>query len=87
MVCIGTGDDRAEHDRLVGLVLEVSIPELVELGTHLLQLLFSRTNLISTVSLLGGGRDNCNCHLEASINGVGREASFLRTDLPLLEQL
>ena len=40
-----TRHDRAEHDRLVGLVLEVGIPKLIELRSHLLQLLFRWTNL------------------------------------------
>ena len=38
MVGVGTGDDGAEHDGLVGLVLEVFVPEVVELGAHLLEL-------------------------------------------------
>ena len=85
MVSVRSGDDGAEHDGLkcvstkdlklskpsylVWLVLEVSVPELVELRSHLLKLLLGRTNL------------------EAGVDRVGGEASLLRADLPLLEEL
>lgn len=49
MVGVGSVDDGAEHDRLVGLVLEVGVPQLVEFGAHLLQLCFSRADLESGV--------------------------------------
>ena len=48
VVGIGTSDDRAEHDGLVGLVLEVAVPELVKLRTHLLELFLGGTNLYMT---------------------------------------
>lgn len=39
MVGVCTSNDRAEHNGLVGLVLEVGVPQLVEFGTHLLEFL------------------------------------------------
>ena len=49
MVGVGASDDRAKHDGLVGLVLEVAVPELVELRSHGLQLLLSWTNLEASI--------------------------------------
>ena len=43
-------DDGSEHHRLVGLVLEVTVPELVEFRSHLLQFLLGGTDLYQTVS-------------------------------------
>lgn len=57
------------HYGLVGLVLEVLVPEGVEFGAHFLQLFLAGANL------------------EAGVDGVRRETSLLRRDLPLLEQL
>lgn len=49
MVGVCSGDDGAKHDGLVGLVLEVSVPELVELRAHLLELRLGRANLEASV--------------------------------------
>ena len=54
VVCIRPRDDRAEHDGLVGLVLEVPVPELVEFGAHLLQLLLSGTDLEAGIDRVRG---------------------------------
>lgn len=45
VVCVGTSNDGAKHDGLVGLVLEVTVPELIKLRSHLLHLLLGRANL------------------------------------------
>lgn len=49
-----SSDDGTEHDRLVGLVFEVSIPQLVEFGSHLLQLLFGGANFEPGIDGVGG---------------------------------
>ena len=42
--------NRAKHDGLVGLVLEVRLPELVELRTHFLELSFGWADLMGNVN-------------------------------------
>ena len=49
VVRVRARDDRAKHDRLVGLVLEVGVPEVVELRTHFLQLGLSWSDLKCTM--------------------------------------
>ena len=49
VVRVRTSDDRGEHDGLVGLVLEVPVPEVVKFGAHLLELLLGRTDLPSSI--------------------------------------
>ena len=62
MVGVGTGDNGTEHDGLVWLVLEVTVPQLVELRTHLLELRLGGADLEASIngvgrqpSLLGAG--------------------------------
>lgn len=50
MVGICTRNDRTKHDGFVWLVLEVPIPEFVELRTHLLEFFLGRTNLQDCVN-------------------------------------
>ena len=50
VVGICTSHDGAEHDRLVGLVLEVTVVKLVEFRAHLLQFLLGRADLIAFLS-------------------------------------
>ena len=51
VVGVRARDDRAEHDGLVGLVLEVAVVKFVEFWAHLLQFLFGRADLIAFLSL------------------------------------
>lgn len=45
VVRISARHDGAEHDRLVGLVLEIPVVQLIELGSHLLELFLGGSNL------------------------------------------
>ena len=54
VVGVRARDDRAEHDGLVGLVLEILVPERVELGAHLLELLLGRADLEPSVDSVRG---------------------------------
>ena len=54
MVGVGTCDDGAKHDGLVGLVLEVAVPERVELGAHLRELRLGGADLEAGVDRVRG---------------------------------
>lgn len=54
VVGIGTTDDAREHDRLVRLVFEVTVPELVEFGAELRKLLLGGPQFPSSVNGVGG---------------------------------
>jgi hypothetical protein len=45
VVGVRSRDDGSEHHWLVGLVLEVLVPKVIELGPHLLQLFLGGTDL------------------------------------------
>ena len=53
VVGVGTRNDGAKHDGLIGLVLEVAVPELVELRSHLLELLLSWPQLVTRIDGVG----------------------------------
>lgn len=57
MVSVSTGDDGTEHDRLVGLVLEVAVPKFIELRSHLLEFLGRWPQLVARID--GVGREAC----------------------------
>ena len=57
MVRVSTGDDGAEHDRLVGLIPEITVIEFVKFRDHLLEFLLSRADLETGVNAVG--RENC----------------------------
>ena len=54
VVRVRPADDRAEHDGLVRLVLEVAVPERVELGAHLLELRLGGADLEPGVDRVRG---------------------------------
>lgn len=49
VVGVCTSNDRAKHNGLVWLILEVAIPELIELRPHLLEFRFRGTDLESGI--------------------------------------
>jgi hypothetical protein len=54
VVRVGAANDTREHDRFVGLVLEVAVPELVELGPELFEFLLGGPQLPASVDGVRG---------------------------------
>ena len=54
VVGVCAGDNGTKHHRLVGLVLEVGVPESVKLRTHLLELFGGGPDLPASVDEVGG---------------------------------
>ena len=73
MIGISARHNRAEHDWLVGLVLEISIVELVELGAHLLEFFLGGSNLKQGPrEIQGYSRKRLESCLKSCIDGVRR---------------
>lgn len=53
MICIGTCHDRAEHDWLIGLVLEVLFVEFVEFRTHFFEFFFRGPDFEASIDGVG----------------------------------
>lgn len=55
MISVSTCDNGSEHDGFVRLVLEVSIPELIEFRPHFFQFFFGGTNLTQKLAVISIG--------------------------------